>query len=415
MTLTPAEIRRYARHLVMPEVGREGQERLKEARVLLVGAGGLGSPAALYLAAAGVGRLGIVEFDRVDESNLQRQILYRSSDVGRPKLAAAVERLSEVNPHVEVAPVDGRLGADNARELVEAYDVVVDGSDNFPTRYLVNDACVLTDTPDVFGSVLRFEGQVSVFAAPGGPCYRCVYREPPPPEQAPSCAEAGVLGVLPGIIGALQAHEAIKLVLGLGEPLVGRFLVFDGVRMRFREIAVTKDPECPMCSDGAARRELVESGEACAGGETVNEGDLDGESELEEEIVPFDISPAELQRRLRDAARAAHRRRENPHGVLAGSNRGIDAPAAQRAGRAVRRARPGRRDRRDLSSRAPIVPGRRVPAAAGLRQGAQRRGRYRRLEPGDRLRRAAVLRWAAIGRARSFSSASWRPAAPSCG
>jgi adenylyltransferase/sulfurtransferase len=292
MSLTPAEIRRYGRHLVMPEVGREGQERLKRARVLLVGAGGLGSPAALYMAAAGVGHLGIVEFDRVDESNLQRQILYGSSDVDRPKLEAAVERLSEINPHVEVAAIDERLDGANARDLVEAHDVVVDGSDNFPTRYLVNDACVLTRTPDVFGSVLRFEGQVSVFATPGGPCYRCLYPEPPPPGQAPSCAEAGVLGVLPGIIGALQAHEAIRLVLGLGRPLVGRLLVFDGVDLRFREIAVPRDPECRVCSQGAAEIELVEYDDRCA-----SEAPMDGAS-AEDRGLPFDISPAELQERL---------------------------------------------------------------------------------------------------------------------
>lgn len=290
MTLTPAEIRRYGRHLVMPEVGSEGQERLKGARVLLVGIGGLGSPAALYLAAAGVGHLGIVEFDRVDESNLQRQILYGSSDVDRPKLEVAVERLAEINPHVEVAPIDGRLSSANARELVAAHDVVVDGSDNFPTRYLVNDACVLTGTPDVSGSVLRFEGQVSVFAASGGPCYRCLYPEPPPAGQAPSCAEAGVLGVLPGIIGTLQAHEAIKLVLGLGSPLVGRLLVFDGVHLRFREIAVPKDPRCAMCSKNAEQRELIDYDDFCA-----SEVTMDGNAGAD--VLSFDITPAELQRR----------------------------------------------------------------------------------------------------------------------
>jgi adenylyltransferase/sulfurtransferase len=260
---TPAELRRYGRHIVIPEIGLAGQERLKRARVLLVGAGGLGSPAALYLAAAGVGTLGIVEFDTVDLSNLQRQILFGEADVGRPKLEAAVRRLSEVNPHVTVVPHAARFDLDNALELVRAYDLVVDGSDNFPTRYLVNDACVLAGCPDVWGAVFRFEGQASVFAAPGGPCYRCLFAEPPPPGSVPSCAEAGVFGVLPGIVGAIQAAQAIGWITGIGEPLVGRLLLFDALAMSFREVRLGKNPDCPICSERPTQTELVRYEEVC--------------------------------------------------------------------------------------------------------------------------------------------------------
>jgi molybdopterin/thiamine biosynthesis adenylyltransferase/rhodanese-related sulfurtransferase len=287
--LTPGELRRYGRHLVIPEVGEEGQRRLKAAEVLLVGAGGLGSPLALYLAAAGVGRLGIVEFDRVDETNLQRQVLFGSADVGRPKLAAAAERLRAVNPHVEVTPHAERLGAGNALALVEGYDVVADGSDNFATRYLVNDACVRLGKPDVWGAVQRFEGQVSVFWAERGPCYRCLFPEPPPPGVVPSCAEAGVLGVLPGIVGTLQASEVLKLLLGVGEPLVGRFLVFDALAMRFRELALRKAADCPACGQGAARGPLVEYEELC--------GELPGRGGGEGAMEELEIEVAELRRR----------------------------------------------------------------------------------------------------------------------
>jgi adenylyltransferase/sulfurtransferase len=290
--LTPAELRRYGRHLVIPEVGEEGQRRLKAARVLLVGAGGLGSPLALYLAAAGVGRLGVVEFDRVDESNLQRQVLFGSEDVGRPKLAAASERLRAVNPHVEVVPYAERLGAGNALELVGGYDVVADGSDNFATRYLVNDACVRLGKPDVWGAVQRFEGQVSVFWAPRGPCYRCLFPEPPPAGVVPSCAEAGVLGVLPGIVGTLQASEVLKLLLGVGEPLLGRFLVFDALAVRFRELALRKAADCPSCGAGAARGPLVEYEELC-GEAPARSGEGEAMGEALEEL---EIDVAELRR-----------------------------------------------------------------------------------------------------------------------
>ncbi len=268
--LDPAERRRYSRHLILPEVGPEGQRRLKASRVLVVGAGGLGSPLALYLAAAGVGTLGLVDFDVVDESNLHRQVLYGASDVGRKKLDAARERLAEVNPHVEVVGHESRLTSDNALEILERYDVVVDGTDNFPTRYLVNDACVLLDKPNVYGSIFRFEGQVGVFWGAHGPCYRCLFAEPPPPGLVPSCAEGGVLGVLPGVIGALQANEAIKLVLGRGEPAVGRLILYDAWKLSFRELRLKKNPECPVCSERPTQTGLIDYEDFCglrAGGE----------------------------------------------------------------------------------------------------------------------------------------------------
>ncbi|MBI5069130.1 MAG: molybdopterin-synthase adenylyltransferase MoeB [Deltaproteobacteria bacterium] len=247
--LADDEVQRYARHLVMPEVGRDGQERIKAARVLCVGAGGLGSPLLLYLGAAGVGTLGIVDFDVVDVSNLQRQVIHGTPDVGRKKLASAAERLRAVNPHVQVRPFETRLTSQNAMEILQDFDVVVDGTDNFATRYLVNDACVLSGKPNVHGAVFRFEGQASVFSAPGGPCYRCLYPEPPPPGTVPSCAEGGVLGILPGLVGLIQATETLKLLLGKGDPLVGRLLLVDALAMRFREVKIRKDPACPVCGE----------------------------------------------------------------------------------------------------------------------------------------------------------------------
>jgi adenylyltransferase/sulfurtransferase len=261
--LDAEEVRRYGRHLVIPEVGVEGQLRLKAARVVLIGAGGLGSPASLYLAAAGVGTLGLVEFDAVDVSNLQRQILYGSADVGRPKLEVAAERLEAINPHITVRRHSVRLDSHNVLDLVADYDVVVDGSDNFATRYVVNDACALEGRPLVYGAVLRFEGQVSVFWRPHGPCYRCLFPEPPPPGLVPSCAEAGVLGVLPGMVGAMQANEAIKLILGQGEPLIGRYLVLDALGMRLRELRLQRDPGCPLCGDHPSITAPVEIDTTC--------------------------------------------------------------------------------------------------------------------------------------------------------
>src|SRR5436309_2761046 len=261
--LTKEELQRYSRHLIMPEVTAEGQKRLKAARVLCIGAGGLGSPLALYLAAAGVGRLGLVDFDRVDESNLQRQILHGTASVGRPKLESAKARLADLNPGVRVDTYEQRLSSDDALDVIRPYDVVVDGTDNFPTRYLVNDACVLLGKPNVYGSIFRFEGQASVFDARVGPCYRCLFPEPPPPGVVPNCAEAGVLGVLPGVIGSIQATEAIKLLIGAGDTLVGRLLLYDALEMRFREMRLRKDPSCPICGENPSIRELVDYEELC--------------------------------------------------------------------------------------------------------------------------------------------------------
>ena len=258
MELTRDELVRFSRHLTLTEFGVEGQKRLKSGRVLCVGAGGLGSPAALYLAAAGVGTIGLVEFDAVDVTNLQRQVLYTSDDVGRPKLEVATERLRALNPHLNVEAHPVRLTAANALELISSYDVILDGTDNFTARYLVNDACVLAGRPNAYGSIFRFEGQASVFAAKDGPCYRCLHPEPPPPGVVPNCAEAGVLGVLPGIIGTIQATEAIKLLARIGEPLIGRFIIYDALRMRFRELRLRKDPQCPACGDHPTITTLTE-------------------------------------------------------------------------------------------------------------------------------------------------------------
>ena len=254
---------RYARHLLLPELGRQGQQRLLDARVLIVGLGGLGSPAALYLAAAGVGTLGLVDFDVVDESNLHRQIIHGTADIGRSKLASAAAKLRAVNPDVVLEQHEVPFGVSNARALVDAYDVVLDDTDNFPTRYLVNDACVMSGTPNIYGSVFRFEGQAAVFATPGGPCYRCLHPEPPPDGLIPNCAEAGVLGVLPGIIGTVQATEAIKLVTGMGESLAGRLLLYDALRMSFRTITLPRDPECPVCGDVPTIGTLVAYDQVC--------------------------------------------------------------------------------------------------------------------------------------------------------
>jgi sulfur-carrier protein adenylyltransferase/sulfurtransferase len=285
--LSGDELRRYGRHLVLPEVGTEGQRRLKQARVLLIGAGGLGSPAAMYLAAAGVGTLGLVDFDAVDITNLQRQIIHGTSDIGRPKLDSASDRIRDINPNVHVEQYDTALTSENALGIARDYDVIVDGTDNFPTRYLVNDTCVLLGIPNAFGSVLRFEGQASVFATDDGPCYRCLFREPPPPGLIPNCADAGVLGVLPGLIGTIQATEAIKLVLGKGDPLIGRLLLVDALSMQFRTIQLRRDPLCPACGTHEIK-ELIDYEAFC--GVTINE-------ESNEERIS-DISPRELATRI---------------------------------------------------------------------------------------------------------------------
>jgi molybdopterin/thiamine biosynthesis adenylyltransferase/rhodanese-related sulfurtransferase len=261
--LSNEEIARYSRHLIMPEVALDGQKKLKQARVLTVGAGGLGSPLALYLAAAGVGTIGIVDFDVVDESNLQRQIIHGTSDLGRPKMESAREKIEDINPNVKVEAFEEALTSENALEIFEDFDVIVDGTDNFPTRYLVNDACVLLGKPNVYGSIFRFEGQASVFYAEEGPCYRCLYPEPPPPGLVPSCAEGGVLGILPGAIGTIQATETVKLLLGIGEPLIGRLLLYDALTMRFREMKLRKDPGCPVCGENPTVTELIDYQEFC--------------------------------------------------------------------------------------------------------------------------------------------------------
>jgi len=261
--LNAEEIKRYSRHLIMPEVGVDGQKKLKAGSVLCIGAGGLGSPAAMYLAAAGVGRIGIVDFDVVDFSNLQRQLLHGTSSVGRSKLDSAKDRLADLNPHIEIDTYETTVTSDNALDLFKPYDVILDGTDNFPTRYLVNDACVLSGKPNAYGSIFRFEGQASVFATKEGPCYRCLYPEPPPPGLVPSCAEGGVLGVLPGIIGVIQATEAIKLILGVGDPLIGRFLIYDALKMRFRELKLRKDPDCPVCGTHPTVTKLIDYEQFC--------------------------------------------------------------------------------------------------------------------------------------------------------
>jgi len=264
VTLSNEEIRRYSRHLIMPEVGMEGQRRLKQGRALLIGTGGLGSPLALYLAAAGVGHIGLVDFDVVDESNLQRQIVHGTSTVGMPKIESAKRRLQDLNPHIDISVYEAQVTSDNALELMRPYDIIVDGTDNFPTRYLTNDAAVLLGKPNVYGSIFRFEGQATVFyPKEGGPCYRCLYPEPPPPGLVPSCAEGGVLGVLPGVIGTIQATEVIKLLTGIGEPLIGRLMLYDALGMRFRELKLRRNPECPICGEQPTITELIDYDAFC--------------------------------------------------------------------------------------------------------------------------------------------------------
>jgi adenylyltransferase/sulfurtransferase len=286
--LSQQEILRYSRHLIMPEVGMDGQLKLKQAKVLLIGTGGLGAPLGLYLAAAGVGRLGLVDFDIVDFTNLQRQVTFGTKDVGRRKIEAARARLQDLNPDIEIITHEAKLTSENALDILRGYDIVVDGTDNFPTRYLVNDACVLLGKPNVYGSIFRFEGQATVFALADGPCYRCLYPEPPPPGLVPSCAEGGVLGVLPGIVGAIQANETIKLVLGKGETLKGRLLVFDALQMKFRELRLRKNLDCPVCGAMPTVTKLIDYYEFCG---------IRGEEAPVTVQVP-EIEPTELKRRL---------------------------------------------------------------------------------------------------------------------
>jgi len=287
--LSRDEVLRYSRHLIMPEVGMDGQLKLKQARVLMIGAGGLGAPLGLYLAAAGVGHLGIVDFDVVDFTNLQRQVTFSTNDVGRPKSEAAKERLAAMNPAIEITTHETRLTSENALDIFKDYDIIVDGTDNFPTRYLVNDACVLLGKRNVYGSIFRFEGQVSIFGAPDGPCYRCLYPEPPPPGLVPSCAEGGVLGVLPGIVGSLQAVETIKLILGAGDPLIGRLLLFDALGMKFRELKLKKNPDCPLCGTHPTITKLIDYEEFCG---------IRGEEAPAPSTEVPEITPRELKQRL---------------------------------------------------------------------------------------------------------------------
>jgi len=288
VVLNNDEILRYSRHLIMPEVGMEGQQKLKAARVLCIGAGGLGSPLALYLGAAGVGTLGIVDFDVVDYTNLQRQIIHTTADVGRKKLDSAAEKLKAINPFLNIRKFETRLSSENALELFREFDIIADGTDNFPTRYLVNDACVLTGKPNVYGSIFRFEGQASVFATEEGPCYRCLYPEPPPPGLVPSCAEGGVLGILPGLVGVIQATEVIKLIIGKGDPLVGRLLLIDALGMKFRELKLRKNPDCPACGRNRTITKLIDYDQLCG---------IRGEEKPVEAKVP-EMQVEELKRRL---------------------------------------------------------------------------------------------------------------------
>jgi sulfur-carrier protein adenylyltransferase/sulfurtransferase len=288
-SLSNEEILRYSRHLIMPEVGMEGQLRLKNSKVLLIGTGGLGAPLGLYLAAAGVGKLGLVDFDVVDFTNLQRQVTFGTSDVGKHKSQAARARLSNLNPDIQIESFETQLTSANALELFRDFDIIVDGTDNFPTRYLVNDACILLGKPNVYGSIFRFEGQVTVFGMPSGPCYRCLYPEPPPPGLVPSCAEGGVLGVLPGIVGSIQAMETIKLILGTGDNLVGRLLLFDALGMKFRELKLRKNPDCPMCGSNRTIHELIDYYQFCG---------VRGEEAPAPDVQVPEMSARELKARL---------------------------------------------------------------------------------------------------------------------
>jgi molybdopterin/thiamine biosynthesis adenylyltransferase/rhodanese-related sulfurtransferase len=288
VSLNNDEILRYSRHLIMPEVGMQGQLKLKAAKVLCIGAGGLGSPLALYLGAAGVGTLGLVDFDVVDYTNLQRQIIHRTEDVGHPKLDSAADKIKAMNPFVNIKKFNTHLSSDNALEIFKEFDIIADGTDNFPTRYLTNDACVISGKPNVYASIFRFEGQASVFGMPDGPCYRCLYPEPPPPGLVPSCAEGGVLGILPGLLGVIQATEVIKLILGSGDPLIGRLLLVDALGMKFRELKLRKNPDCPVCGKNPTIKKLIDYQEFCG---------IRGE-EVEAEVTTSEMQVEELKQRL---------------------------------------------------------------------------------------------------------------------
>ena len=341
--LSGDEIKRYSRHLIMPEVGVDGQRKLKAAKVLCIGAGGLGSPAAMYLAAAGVGTIGIVDFDVVDFSNLQRQLLHGTPDVGRPKLDSAKDRLNALNPNVHIETYDAALSSENAMRLFEPYDVILDGTDNFPTRYLVNDACVLSGKPNAYGSIFRFEGQASVFGTKDGPCYRCLYPEPPPPGLVPSCAEGGVFGVLPGIIGVIQATETIKLILGVGEPLIGRFLIYDALRMRFRELKLRKDADCPVCGTHPTVKKLIDYEQFC--GVAPHQVAEAAAKAAAAGAGAAALTSSELKAELDRGEQRRDRRRPRTAGIPDQPDSGIDPDSARRPAQALRRARPERHHR----------------------------------------------------------------------
>ena len=377
--LSHAEVLRYSRHLLLPEVGVEGQRKLKAARVLTIGAGGLGSPLSLYLAAAGVGTIGIVDFDVVDLTNLQRQIVHGTSTLGKSKLESAKARLSDLNPNLKVESHEARLSAENALEIIREYDIVVDGTDNFPTRYLVNDACVLLGKPNVYGSIFRFEGQASVFYAKEGPCYRCLYSEPPPPGLVPSCAEGGVLGVLPGIIGSIQALETIKLIIGAGDTLIGRLVLFDALKLKFRELKLRKDPDCPLCGEHPTIHELIDYEAFCGigaapayqGPEIVAEQLKDELSEKSDELILIDVrEPHEWEIAHIEGARLI--------------------PLGQLPDRIPRARRP-RRDRDLLPQRLTLDEGAGDPARGGAQPGAEPGRRDRRLGGADRAGDGEVL------------------------
>jgi len=302
--LTREEILRYSRHLIMPEVGIEGQRKLKDAAILLIGAGGLGSPLGLYLAAAGVGRLGIVDFDKVDFTNLQRQIIHRTEDVGQLKVESAKARISAINPEVAVTTYNTRLSRGNILGIIKDYEVIIDGTDNFPTRYLVNDACVFQKKPNIYGSIFRFDGQATVFYPFKGPCYRCLYPEPPPPGMVPSCAEGGVLGVLPGVIGIIQATEAVKLIIGKGEPLIGRLLLYNALKMEFREVKIKRNPQCPVCGEHPTIKDLVDYEQFCG----IGRGEEAGGG-----VTEYDVSPRDAKALLKQNQRVVALDVREPH------------------------------------------------------------------------------------------------------
>ncbi len=372
LALTNDEILRYSRHLIMPEVGMEGQQKLKAARVLCIGAGGLGSPLALYLGAAGVGTLGIVDFDVVDYTNLQRQIIHTTADVGRKKLDSAAEKLKAINPFLNIRKFETRLSSENALELFREFDIIADGTDNFPTRYLVNDACVLTGKPNVYGSIFRFEGQASVFATEDGPCYRCLYSEPPPPGLVPSCAEGGVLGILPGLVGVIQATEVIKLILGKGDPLIGRLLLVDALGMKFRELKLRKNPDCPACGTHRTITKLIDYNEFCGIRGEEKSQEKSQEKPVEAGIPEMQVE--ELKRRLDAGDDLFVLDVREPHEYQICHINGHLIPLGDLP-RASQRARFQPRNRGPLPLRRAQRQSGSLPATSGIQESAQSRRR----------------------------------------